>query len=371
MSASDTPAPKPRPGILDIAPYVGGKSDIAGVDQVIKLSSNEGALGPSPRAVKAHQDISSDLHRYPDGGSADLRQALGAQYALNPDYIIPGAGSDELISLLVRAYAGPGDEVLYSQHGFLMYPIAAKSVGATPVCAPEDGLTASVDSLLASVTDATRLCFIANPNNPTGTWLARSEIRRLRDGLPDSVLLVLDGAYAEFMTDPDYEAGIELVNRSNNTVMTRTFSKIYGLGGLRLGWGYFPPAIADVINRLRNPFNVSLSAQAAGIAALNDHAFTERVRRHTAKTRQWFAAQVSRLPDTVVHPSVCNFVLVEFPADQSGKRADDANNYLMAGGVIPRKVAGYGLPDCLRITIGTQAEMTRCFELIRDFLHQE
>ena len=234
---------------------------------------------------------------------------MGACYRLNPDHIVLGAGSDELITLLVRAYAGPGDEILYPEHGFLMYPIAAKSVGATPVSAPEDGLTASVESLLAAVSDTTKICFLANPNNPTGTWLAQSEIKRLRDGLPDHVLLVLDGAYAEFMTDPDYDAGIDLVNRTANTVMTRTFSKIYGLGGLRLGWGYFPPAIADVMNRLRNPFNVSLSAQAAGIAALHDHAFTERVRHHTAETRQWFTAQVNQLPDVTVHPSACNFML--------------------------------------------------------------
>ena len=371
MSVSDMTAPKPRPGILEIAPYKGGKSDIAGVDRVIKLSSNEGALGPSPKAVAAHQEISSGLHRYPDGGSADLRRALGAHYGLNPDQIVPGAGSDELITLLVRAYAGPGDEVLYPQHGFLMYPIAAKTVGATPVTAPEDGLTASVDTLLAAVSPDTRICFIANPNNPTGTWLGRSEIKRLRDGLPDSVLLVLDGAYAEFMTDPDYEAGIDLVNRTANTVMIRTFSKIYGLGGLRLGWGYFPPAIADVMNRLRNPFNISLSAQAAGAAALRDHAFTERVRLHTAETRQWFGAQLNQLPDIVVHPSVCNFVLVEFPAGQSGQRADAADACLTAGGVIARKVAGYGLPDCLRITIGTQEEMAVCLDLIRAFLRRE
>ena len=371
MSASDMPAPKPHPGILDIAPYVGGKSGVTGVDRIIKLSSNEGALGPSPKAVAAHQAISSDLHRYPDGGSGDLRRALGAYYGLNPDHIILAAGSDELLSLLARAYAGPGDEVLYSQHGFLMYPIVAKTVGANPVCAPEDGLTASVDALLGAVSDKTRICFIANPNNPTGTWLARPEIKRLRDGLPDHVLLVLDGAYAEFMTDPDYEAGIELVSRTANTVMTRTFSKIYGLGGLRLGWGYFPPAIADVINRLRNPFNVSLSAQAAGVAALHDHAFTEQVRRHTDKTRQWFEAQLNQLPGIVVHPSVCNFVLLEFRASQSGKRADAADAYLTARGLIPRKVVGYGLPDYLRITIGTQAEMAGCFELIRDFLRQE
>lgn len=362
-------APTPRPGILDIQPYQGGKSQIDGVSQVIKLASNEGALGPSPKAVAAHRAVSEGLHRYPDGGSDALRRGLAAKYDLAADQIVCGAGSDELITLLVRAYAGPGDEVLYSAHGFLMYAIASKGVGATPVTAGEDGLTASVDNLLAAVTARTRIVFLANPNNPTGTYLPAHELARLRAGLREDILLVIDAAYAEFMEEADYEPGLELVAAGGNVVMTRTFSKIYGLGGLRLGWAYCPIAVADVLNRLRNPFNVTLSAQAAGLAALEDDAFVTRCREHNRDTRAWFTAQVNQLPGLNVPPSFGNFVLVRFPPT-AGKNADAANDFLMARGVIPRKIGAYGLPQMLRISIGTRAEMETCLDVLRDFVRQ-
>ena len=229
-------APRPKPGILDIEAYVGGASKIAGVDRVIKLSSNEGALGPSPRAVEAYRAIAADMHRYPDGGATRLRGLLAERWGLEADNIVCGNGSDDVLQLLARAYSGQGDEVLYSEHGFLVYPIAAKSCGATPVTAPETGLTTSVDALLARVTERTRIVFVANPNNPTGTYISSDEMRRLHAGLPKDVLLVIDAAYAEFVDANDYEDGSALVRGYSNVVMTRTFSKIFGMGGLRLGW---------------------------------------------------------------------------------------------------------------------------------------
>jgi len=361
-------APTPRPGILDIAPYVGGKSSSAGAARVIKLSSNEGALGPSPKAIEALQKSATKLHRYPDGGCDLLRAKLAEKYDLEFDQIVCGAGSDELITLLIRAYAGPGDEMLYSQHGFLMYPIAAKGVGAVPVTAAETNMTASVDSILAAVTDKTKIVFVANPNNPTGTYITSAEVARLREGLREDILLVVDAAYAEFMTgQEDYTAGAELVAKGDNTVMTRTFSKIYGLGGIRLGWCYAPPAVADVLQRLRNPFNVGLPSQEAGVAALEDDDFVDACVRHNSETREWFREEINKLADLKAHPSYGNFVMVEFPAEE-GKNADAANEFMMARGVIPRKIGAYGLPQMLRISIGTQEEMQICLQTIKDFI---
>ncbi|HEX9489938.1 MAG TPA: histidinol-phosphate transaminase, partial [Stellaceae bacterium] len=241
---SDLPAP--RPGILDIAPYIGGEAKVSGVARLIRLASNESALGPSPRAVEAYRAAAGDIYRYPDGASIALRQALARRYGLDAQRIVCGTGSDELIGLLARCYAGPGDEVLYSRHGFLLYPIAAKAAGAVPIAVPEKNLTADVDGFLARITPRTRLVFLANPNNPTGTFLSRREVTRLQRGLPASTLLVIDSAYAEFVTRNDYEPGIELVDAAQNVVMLRTFSKIYALAGLRIGWGYFSTPVADV-----------------------------------------------------------------------------------------------------------------------------
>ena len=247
-----------------------------GRNRVIKLASNEGALGPSPKAAAAHEAAVAELHRYPDAECMNLRRAIGGRHGLDWTRIVCGAGSDELIGLLCRAYAGPGDEVLHSEHGFLMYPIAAKAAGARPVASPETGLKADIEALIQRVTGRTRLLFLANPNNPTGTYLSGVELWRLRDELPDDVLLVIDAAYAEYVTLGDYSPGADLVDAGANVVMTRTFSKIHALGGARLGWAYCPPAIADVLNRVRNPFNVSGPAQAAGLAAIADEDFTSR-----------------------------------------------------------------------------------------------
>ena len=343
----------PRPGIMKIAPYVPGKDSIDGKPTIAKLSSNEGALGPSPKAMAAYAKAASELHRYPDGDAAKLRAALGRHYGLDPARIVCGAGSDEILNLLVRAYCGPGDELLYSQYGFLMYAINALGVGATPVAAPAKGYGSDVDAMLAAVTDKTRIVCLANPNNPTGTYVSKDDVRRLHAGLPKNVLLVIDAAYAEYVSRNDYESGVELVDQAENVVMTRTFSKIYGLGGLRLGWMYGPAGIVDVMSRLRQPFNVNSAAQIAGIAALEDISHTDASRTNNDIWLPWLSAELTKLGLEPV-PSVGNFLLVGFG---SKERAVAANDWLMNDGLIPRLVAGYGLPEHLRITVGTEAEV--------------
>jgi histidinol-phosphate aminotransferase len=343
----------PRPGIMKIAPYVPGKDSIDGKPTIAKLSSNEGALGPSPKAMAAYAKAASELHRYPDGDTAKLRAALGRHYGLDPARIVCGAGSDEILNLLVRAYCGPGDELLYSQYGFLMYAINALGVGATPVAAPAKGYGSDVDAMLAAVTDKTRIVCLANPNNPTGTYISKDDVRRLHAGLPKNVLLIIDAAYAEYVSRNDYESGVELVDQAENVVMTRTFSKIYGLGGVRLGWMYGPAGIVDVMSRLRQPFNVNLPAQIAGIAALDDISHTDASRTNNDIWLPWLSAELTKLGLEPV-PSVGNFLLVGFG---SKERAVAANEWLMNDGLIPRLVAGYGLPEHLRITVGTETEV--------------
>jgi histidinol-phosphate aminotransferase len=357
-------SPQPKPGILEISAYVGGKSKAPAGVTLVKLSSNEGALGPSPKAMAAYQAATPDLHRYPDGGASAIRQAIGKRYGLDPARIVCGAGSDELIALLTKAYAGPGDEVLYSQHGFLMYPIAAKGVGATPIAVPEVALAADIDALLNAVTLSTRILFLANPNNPTGTLLTKGEVDRLHAGLPGHVLLVLDAAYAEYVDRNDYDPGTALVDRADNVVMLRTFSKIHALAALRLGWAYGPPAVIDVLNRLRGPFNVGLPTQAAGVAALEDQAFVDAVKAHNDIWRPWLADALTKLGLTVV-PSVANFLLVRFAGTD---HAASAYRFLEARGVIVREMGGYGLGDALRITIGTEAECRAVADGLAAFL---
>jgi histidinol-phosphate aminotransferase len=357
---------KPRPGILDIKPYEAGVSKLAGIENACKLSSNESALGASPKAVAAYVAAAERLHRYPDGASADLRLAIAGHYGLAVDRIICGNGSDELLHLLCQAYLGPGDEMVYSAYGFSIYPIATMAAGAKPVAAPEKHHTAHVDALLACVTPATRILFLANPNNPTGTYVSASEVRRLRAGLREDILLVLDAAYAEFVRRNDYEAGIEMVSTHDNVVMTRTYSKIYGLAALRLGWAYCPAHVIDVLNRVRGPFNVNLPAQAAGIAALEDTAFTEAVVAHTEKWRDWLADELRKL-GLVITPSVANFLLVTFP-DEAGRDAPAADAFLRQHGLIVRRMEGYGLPQCLRVTVGTEQENREVIRVLSSFV---
>jgi len=358
-------APTPRPGILDISPYVGGESKIAGVDRIMKLSSNEGALGPSPKALAAYQAVGPEMHRYPDGHAVKLRQAIAERYKLDAARIVCGCGSDEILQLLARAYAGPGDEVLFSRHAFIVYPIAALSAGATPVAAEEEELTASVDNLLAAVTERTKVLFLTNPNNPTGTYIPASEVKRLRDNLPAHVLLVIDAAYAEYVGRNDYGDGADMVEGSDNVVMTRTFSKIFGMGGMRVGWAYCPAAIADVLNRIRGPFNVSSAALAAAQAAIEDTAFTELARRHNDYWLPWLAERMTALGLEVV-PSVANFILVRFPTVDKTAKAADA--FLRSKGIIVRGVSSYGLPDYLRITIGPADEVQAVAAAVAEFM---
>ena len=356
----------PRPGILEVAPYVGGEAEAPGFAEPIRLASNENPLGASPKAQKAYAKLSGDLHRYPDGGARALRRAIAARYGLDPARIVCGNGSDELITLLIRAYAGPGDEVLYSAHGFLMYAIAAKTAGATPVAVPERDLTADLDALIARAGERTRVVCLANPNNPTGSCLSGADLERLADGLPDHVVLLIDAAYAEYVLRNDYEDGAKLVEAGTRVVMTRTFSKIHGLAGLRLGWAYASAEVADVLNRMRGPFNVTAASLAAGLAAIEDLEHVARSRDHNAQWLAWFREEAAAL-GLDARPSAGNFVLLRFPGE-AGRDAATALAWLKERGILVRGMASYGLPDCLRITIGTEPEMRALAAALGEFV---
>ena len=344
--------PRPNPGILKIAPYVGGEAHLVGVNRVIKLSSNEGAFGPPPSAVVAANRAAAEMHRYPDGDCYALRQAIGARFGLDPKQIVCGAGSDELLALLIHAYAGPDTEIIMSQYGFVMYEIGGTAVGAKVIKVPERNMTADVDAILAAVSPATKMVLIANPNNPTGSMLPQSEMERLAKGLPTDVLLLIDAAYSEYVDRPDFDAGAALVDAGHNVIMTRTFSKIFGMGGMRLGWCYGPPGVIDVLNRARGPFNVSLLAQEAGVAALAEPHWVEAGRAHNATQRAHLTTGLEAL-GIRVWPSEGNFVLADFgtPAE-----ADAADAALRQRGIIVRAMRAYSLPHCLRITVGTAEE---------------
>ncbi|MGA7485354.1 MAG: histidinol-phosphate transaminase [Xanthobacteraceae bacterium] len=344
--------PQPRPGVLDIDPYVPGKSAAPGIARVFKLSSNETPLGPSPKAVAAYRAVGEHLEDYPDGASTALREAIGHAFGLDPGRIICGAGSDDLLNLIADAYLRDGDEAIHTTHAFLVYPIATLGSGATPVVAAEKDYAADVDAILAAVSARTKVVFLANPNNPTGTYVPFDEVKRLHHGLPPHVLLVLDAAYAEYVRRNDYEAGIELVATSENVVMCRTFSKIHGLAALRLGWLYGPEHVVDAINRIRGPFNVNAPAMAAGIAAIADSAHVEAARAHNEKWLAWLLVEIRKL-GLEVTPSVANFVLIHFP-DGNGRTAEDADSFLTRRGLILRRVKAYKLPNALRMTVGSE-----------------
>lgn len=357
----------PKPGIMAIAAYVGGESKAANAQRIIKLSSNEGAFGPSPRAIDALKNMAADMHRYPDGGCEALRTKLAAIHGIRKDGIVCGNGSDEIITFLVQSYAGAGDEVLYSAHGFLMYGITARAFGATPITAPEKKLKAHADALLKAVTDKTKIVFLANPNNPTGTLWTNDEVVSFRKALREDILLVLDCAYAEYVTDPSYlDGGLELVERLDNVVVTRTFSKAYGMGGMRLGWGYCPPAIADVLNRVRGPFNVSSAAQVAGLAALEDTDFLRAVVEHNTHIREKSTRALQEMGLNVI-PSHGNFLLVGF---KTAEKAEDCRLSLKADGILVRQVGSYGLPDYLRISLGTDEEMALTLASIKAYMNE-
>jgi histidinol-phosphate aminotransferase len=356
-----------RPGIFAIDPYVPGRSKLPGAEPVIKLSSNETPLGPSPLALEAYRIAAGQLDRYPDGAATQLREALGAAFGLNPEHLVCGNGSDELFHLLAQAYLGPGDEAIYTTHGFLVYKIVILAAGATPVVAPEKDLRADVEAILERVTPRTRAVFIANPNNPTGTYLPFDAVRRMRACLPGNVLLVLDAAYSEYVRRNDYEAGIELVATTPNTVMTRTFSKIHGLAAGRVGWAYCPPDVAMVLNQIRSPFNVSGPGMAAAIAALKDRAHVERAIAHNDEWRDWLTREIRALGIEVTE-SVANFVLLHF-GKEGGPSASEVDGFLQSRRIILRRLPAYGLPEGLRLTVGLEAENRAVVEALGAFMN--
>ncbi|MFM9939924.1 MAG: histidinol-phosphate transaminase [Hyphomicrobiaceae bacterium] len=359
-------APTPKPGILDIQAYVPGESNVPGGMTPIKLSSNETPLGASAKAMAAYKAEAEHLERYPDGGSTALRQAIAAKYGLDAGRIVCGCGSDELLNLLASAYLGPGDEAVFTEHGFLVYRIVTLANGATPVVVKCKEHRSDVDAMIAALTPRTKVVFLDNPNNPTGTYIPFSEVRRLHAALRPDTLLVLDSAYAEYVRRNDYEAGLELVATTQNTVMTRTFSKIYGLAALRLGWAYCPQPIADVLNRIRGPFNVTSPAIAAGVAAINDTAHVEKSLAHNDQWLPWTTAELEKI-GLKVTPSVGNFILVHFPTG-AGKDAAAADAHLKSRAIIMRRVAGYGLPNALRMTIGTESDNRAVVAALTEFM---
>ncbi len=358
--------PEPKPGVMDIAAYVPGKSGApAGIGKVHKLSSNESPLGASPKAVEAVRDVAGKLEFYPDGSATRLREAIADVHGLNPANIICSNGSDEVLGLLALTYLQPGDEAIFTEHGFLVYRIYTQAASAVPVAVKETDETADVDAILAAVTEKTKIVFLANPNNPTGTYIPFEEVRRLHAALPKHVLLVLDAAYAEYVRRNDYESGMELVASSQNVVMTRTFSKIHGLGGVRLGWMYAPAPIIDALNRVRGPFNVNAVAIEAGIAAIRDRAHVEEAVAHNDKWLAWLTEELSKLGLRVT-PSVGNFVLIHFPDETRSAAA--ADEYLTQRGYILRRVTGYGFPNALRMTIGTEEANRGVVAALAEFL---
>ena len=363
-------SPTPKPGILDISPYVGGRASAPGATKVCKLSSNESPLGPSSKALAALDEAKASLALYPEGSARLLREAIGEVFGLDPARIVAsGDGSDALLTMLANAYLQPGDEVIFSEHAFLVYKIATLANSAVPVIVPEKTtnsvIKVDVDKMLAAVTPRTRMVYIANPDNPTGSYLTSEEMRRLYNGLPKDVLLVIDAAYAEYVTFADYEPGLELAKAHDNVVMTRTFSKIHGLAGLRIGWMFAAPQVCDAINRIRGPFNTALMQQLVGAAAIRDQEHVRRSAEHNAKWLSWVTAEI-RKTGLRVDDSAANFVLIHFPSGE--KNAQAADTFLMQHGVILRSVASYGLPDCLRMTVGTEEQNRLVVSLLQQFM---
>lgn len=353
--------PVPRAGVLKISPYKAGKSMVVSGKSATKLSSNESPLGASPKVVAALGVLADALPAYPDPESNALRQALGEVHGLDAGKILVGAGSDEILHLLAQAYLEEGDEVIISEFGFLMYPIVTLGAGAVPVYAKDRDYRVDVDAILAAVSKRTRIVFLANPNNPTGTYLAKSELLRLHKGLRDDILLVIDSAYAEYVNAPDYGAGDGLVMSSRNVVMVRTFSKI-GLASLRIGWMFGDEKIIDALNRIRGPFNVNLAAQVAGEAAVRDVEFIEKIKTHNAKWRDWLSAELNGNSMRVI-PSQGNFILTLFASANHAKKANDA---LLANGLIVREMGAYGLGNGLRISIGEENAMKAVARVLKN-----
>ena len=360
---------RPQPGISDIELYVGGESKIVGStkNQIIKLSSNENPYGASPKAIEAYRAAVGDIAIYPSSDHAELRAAIGDIHGVDPARVICGNGSGEIITIISQVYAGVGDEVMYTEHGFSMYPIYANAVGATPVVVKENNRVADVDAILAACTERTKIIFLANPNNPTGTMISDADVRRLAENIPAQAILVLDGAYAEFVDDEDFDAGLALVNERDNVVMTRTFSKIYGLSGIRAGWAYGPAHIIENLMRIRGPFNLSVPALAVAEAGVRDVAFVQKCKVANSKWRSWLTEKLRAL-GVAVDDSHGNFVLARF---KDAAQADDADLALKDKGLIVRKVAGYGFPEGLRITVGDEIACRQVVSAVEGFLKGE
>lgn len=355
---------EPLPHIAATKPYVPGGKLHGTAGPVAMLASNENPFGPSPKAVEAARAAAAGVHIYPDPDYGALRAAIAAAKGIGDvARIVTAAGSDEIIHLLTQCYAGPGDEVLFTEHAFSMYRVSAGAHGATPVTVPETDMTAGVNAILGAVTPRTKILFLANPNNPTGTMVSVEDLKALQDALPPHVLFVIDGAYSEYL-GPDYEAALrDLVDRRENTVMMRTFSKIYGLAALRLGWAYMPLAIADVYQRIRGPFNVNALAVAAGIASVGDEDFLAQSRAHNTKWRAILTDELNAM-GLATPAAHANFVVPDFG---SAERADAANQYLKQNGILIRAIAGYGLPTKLRITVGSAEDNRRVLDALKGY----
>lgn len=354
---------EPLDGIMDIVPYKGGESKIAGKDKVYKLSSNENPLGFSMSAKQAYLDTVTKLYAYPDGSHDGLRAAIAERYGIDKDRIVCGNGSDELFQILGRAFLRVGDEIVQSEYGFLVYRLVAQQAGAKCISAKTKDYTSQVDAILACVTDKTRIVFLDNPNNPTGTYIPFEEIKRLQANLPPSVLLVLDGAYSEYVNANDYSSGIELAGSCENVLITRTFSKIYGLAALRIGWCYGSSHIIDILNRVRSPFNLNIPALNAGTAAMKDVEFVDKSNSHNALWLEKITSELKALGFNTL-PSVANFFLLIL---ESTEKADELDAFLKTYGLIVRKVAAYGLSNCLRISIGTIDANNLLIQAFKDF----
>jgi histidinol-phosphate aminotransferase len=352
-----------HPYLLEIENYTPGKAKVEG-KKAIKLSSNENALGSSPKAIKAYKNHAQDIFRYADGSCSLLREALAKKHQIEAKKIVCGAGSDELIALLTSAFAGIGDEVIYSEYGFLMYPISAKRVGARAVKVKEKNFKTDIDAIISTITAKTKIIFIANPNNPTGSYLNKSEIEKLIKNTPKNILIILDHAYEEFVEEADYPDAIELVKNHENVVLTRTFSKIYGLASLRIGWSYSSSYVAEILNKIRGPFNVGGPAQVAAVAALNDDEFFTASKKHNQKWLRIFFTELAEVTKIKALPSIANFILLDFGSLENCQKA---NQKLLESGFILREMMAYGLPNCLRMTLGTEGENSQILEILKSF----
>jgi len=366
-SAPGAGDPQPNRELLELAPFSQGRSEIAGIQRPIKLSANESHHGPSPAAIEAYRLAALSLSAYPDGSQLLLRTAIAEVFGLPVEQLVCGNGSDELLSLLIRAYLRPGDEVIFSRYSFAMAMVHATARGATLRIADEPGLRPDVDSILAAVTTKTRMVVLASPNNPVGQYLRRDELWDLHRQLPSHVVLAIDGAYADYVMASDYESGAALVTASQNVVMTRTFSKLYGLAATRIGWCFAPPAIVDSIQRIRTPFNASTGSMAAAAAAVRDIAWTAHVREYNHRELESIAARVATLLRGVEFiPSVANFYLLRFT--DGVHTAAGAAAALERQGIIPRPVGAGGPDNCLRISVGLAGENDAVLSVLSDYV---